>query len=126
LKRFLHIAIGVSKQTEVNFWTSGFKDTKCDNWCTNKGANESISPSINWLQKSPKNPLVDRCVTVDLNTNDASKSGLKFAECSNMNQFICEVKISKFSERSIIKYGFQTMEVTCPPYDDGAKNVILI
>ena len=91
IETILDFAKGLSKQTEVNFWTSGFKDMKCDNWCTNKGAKESISPSINWLQKSPTNPLVDRCVTVDLNGDDASKSGLKFAECSNLNKFICEV-----------------------------------
>jgi len=84
-------ATGVSKPSETNFWTSGFKDKDCNSWCTNKGTNESISPLINWLQKTPTNPLVDKCVTVDFNF-DASKSGLKFADCANTNQFICEVK----------------------------------
>jgi hypothetical protein len=82
---------GVSKSSKVNFWTSGFKDTNCNNWCTNKGVNESISPSMNWLQKTANNPLVDKCVTVELNDVDATKSGLKFADCATVNQFICEV-----------------------------------
>jgi Lectin C-type domain len=85
------MAAGLSIRTGVNFWTSGFKDKVCNNWCTNKDENETISQSTNWLQKTPTNPLVDNCVTIEFNDGDASKSGLKFADCSSKTEFICEV-----------------------------------
>jgi hypothetical protein len=61
---------------------------------------------------------------MQLNDVNSSKSGLQFADCSNTNQFICEVRIIKqnLSEFYEIQYFSQTIEVSCPPHDD--KNVI--
>jgi hypothetical protein len=86
-----YAATGLSKQNGANFWTSGFTDKVCNNWCTNKDGNEIISQTTNWLQKTPTNPLVDKCVIVEFSDGDASKSGLMFADCSSKTEFICEV-----------------------------------
>ena len=94
--QFKSYSIGISKLSGVNMWTSGFKDKDCNHWCTNNGVSETIASTVNWLQQTPANDaLVERCATIELN-GDATKSGLKYADCSLENQFICEVVQTTF------------------------------
>ncbi|XP_065331730.1 uncharacterized protein LOC135934124 [Cloeon dipterum] len=86
----------VLKQSAMIYWTSGTVGKGGRFWCSSEQL-VPIPNNLNWLQKNASNPNSEFCLTFEMNVGDASKSGLKFADCNAEQLFICE-----------------TIEPTCP------------
>ncbi|XP_065331591.1 uncharacterized protein LOC135934020 [Cloeon dipterum] len=79
----------VLKQSAMTYWTSGTVGKGGSFWCSSEQL-VPIPNNLNWLQKNASNPNSEFCLTFEMNVGDASKSGLKFADCNAEKLFICE------------------------------------
>jgi hypothetical protein len=76
------------------YWTSGTMAAENNGkWCTYNGRTDgtvSMPTDLNWLQKTSATASNETFVLLELSSVDAGKSGLKFADGTQKNLFICE------------------------------------